>query len=146
MAHTTASLEVPATADKIWQLIGGFNSLPDWLPFIPSSELSEGGRVRHLKTADGHTIIERLEAFDEKGRSYSYSIVEAPFPARDYLATISVQEVAGTDGSLVTWSGSFSPVGVSEDEIVRLFHGIYEEGLLALAEGLQAGARNMAGN
>lgn len=56
MAQTSASLEVPATADRVWQLIGGFNSLPDWLPLIPGSELSEGARVRHLKTADGQVI------------------------------------------------------------------------------------------
>jgi hypothetical protein len=139
MAHTSASLEVPATAARVWQLIGGFNSLPDWLPFIPGSKLSEGGRVRHLKTADGQVIIERLEAFDEKARSYSYSIVEAPFPASDYLATISVKEVAGSASSLVTWSGSFSPVGVSDEEVAQLFHGIYEDGLMALKEALESG-------
>ncbi|MFM0168651.1 SRPBCC family protein [Paraburkholderia sediminicola] len=139
MAHTSASLEVPATADRVWQLIGGFNSLPDWLPLIPGSELSEGGRVRHLKTADGHVIVERLEAFDEKARSYSYSIIEAPFPASDYLATISVREVAGSASSRVTWSGGFSPVGVSDEEVVQLFHGIYEEGLRALKESLESG-------
>ncbi|MFM0226972.1 SRPBCC family protein [Paraburkholderia dipogonis] len=139
MAQTSASLEVPATADRVWQLIGGFNSLPDWLPLIADSELSEGGRVRHLKTADGHVIIERLEAFDQNARSYSYSIMEAPFPASDYLATLSVQEVAGTGSSLVTWSGSFSPVGVSDIEVVQLFHRIYEEGLVALNDSLQSG-------
>jgi hypothetical protein len=41
-------------------LIGGFNTLPDWLPFIPQSELSEGGRVRTLQTADGAVVVERL--------------------------------------------------------------------------------------
>jgi len=31
------------------------------------------------------------------------------------------------------WSGSFTPDGVSEEEAVKLFHGIYHEGLTALA-------------
>ncbi|MFM0741083.1 SRPBCC family protein [Paraburkholderia xenovorans] len=134
MAHTTASLEVPATADQVWQLIGGFNSLPDWLPLIAVSELSEDGRLRHLKTADGQTIVERLEAFDDKSRTYSYSIVDAPFPITGYLATIGVEEIAGMATSLVTWSGSFSPVGVSDEDIAQLFHGIYAEGLAALRQ------------
>jgi len=69
MAHTTASLEVQAIADRVWRLIGGFNSFPDWLPLIAGSEMTEGGRVRHLKTADGHKIVERLQAFDEKARA-----------------------------------------------------------------------------
>ncbi len=91
MATASAFIDIPATADQVWQLIGGFNSLPDWLPFIPKSELSEGGRVRSLQTADGAVVVERLEAFDNAGKTYSYSILQAPFPATDYLATISVK-------------------------------------------------------
>ena len=140
MPSTSASVEVPVSASRVWQLIGGFNSLPDWLPFVPHSELSEGGRVRHLKTVDGQTIVERMEAFDEKSRSYSYSFVEAPFPAKDYLATLSVQDIAGQAASVVRWSGSFTPVGVSDTEVTELFHGIYVEGLAALKQSLAAGS------
>jgi Polyketide cyclase / dehydrase and lipid transport len=136
MPGTSASIEVPVSASRVWQLMGGFNSLPDWLPFVPHSELSEGGRVRNLQTVDGQTIVERMEAFDEKGRSYSYSFVEAPFPAKDYLATLSVQDVAGKVASVVQWSGSFTPVGVSDNEVTDLFHGIYVEGLAALNQSL----------
>lgn len=67
--------------DRVWQLIGGFDSLlPDWLPYIPASDLSDGGRVRNLKNEDGSVIVERLEGFDNKGRTYSYSILRAPSP------------------------------------------------------------------
>ncbi|TPG98014.1 SRPBCC family protein [Pseudomonas caspiana] len=130
MATASAFIEIPATADQVWQLVGGFNSLPDWLPFIPQSELSEGGRVRSLQTADGAVVVERLEAFDNAGKTYSYSILQAPFPATDYLATISVE--AQGQGARVTWSGRFSPVGVSDEEVVALFTGIYQGGLEAL--------------
>ena len=92
--------------------------------------------MRNLKTVDGETIVERLEAFDEKGRSYSYSFVQAPFPAKDYLATLSVQDIAGKEASVVQWSGSFTPVGVSDNEVTELFHGIYVEGLAALKQSL----------
>ena len=130
MATASAFIDIPVSADKVWQLIGGFNSLPDWLPFIPKSELSEGGRVRSLQTADGAVVVERLEAFDNAGKTYSYSIVQAPFPATDYLATIRVE--AQGEGARVTWSGRFAPVGVSEDEVAALFAGIYQGGLEAL--------------
>jgi hypothetical protein len=75
MATASAFIDIPASADQVWQLIGGFNSLPDWLPFIPKSELSEGGRVRSLQTADGGRLIERLQAFDNGAKTYSYSIL-----------------------------------------------------------------------
>lgn len=35
MAHTTTSMEIFGSPEQVWQLIGGFNSLPDWLPYIP---------------------------------------------------------------------------------------------------------------
>jgi ribosome-associated toxin RatA of RatAB toxin-antitoxin module len=41
MAQANASIRIPVSPDKVWQLIGGFDSLPDWLPYIPSSELRE---------------------------------------------------------------------------------------------------------
>ncbi|MGE7903560.1 SRPBCC family protein [Peribacillus sp. NPDC094092] len=132
MANTITSIEIFASPEQVWQLIGGFDSLPDWLPYIPNSKVTEGGRVRHLANPDGDAIVERLEAFNEKERNYTYSIMKAPFPVTDYLSTIRVKE--GTDGksSLVEWSGSFTPVGVSDEEAINLFHGIYKDGLEAL--------------
>ncbi|MEX7524243.1 SRPBCC family protein, partial [Acinetobacter baumannii] len=53
MANAIATLEIPASPEQVWQLIGGFDSLPDWLPFVAKSELSEGARVRSLILADG---------------------------------------------------------------------------------------------
>ena len=91
MAQASASIEIPASPNEVWQLIGGFNSLPDWLPYILRSELSEGGRVRHLATSTGETIIERLERFNNTARTYSYSILKAPFKITNYLATIRVE-------------------------------------------------------
>jgi len=130
MATASATIDIPASADQVWQLIGGFNTLPDWLPFIPNSELSEGGRVRTLQTADGGVVVERLETFDNAGKTYSYSILQAPFPATDYLATIRVE--AQGQGAKVTWSGRFTAKGVSDEDVVALFSGIYQGGLEAL--------------
>ncbi|WP_350566975.1 SRPBCC family protein [Pseudomonas sp. H26/SER47-MNA-CIBAN-0231] len=130
MPTASATIDIPASADQVWQLIGGFNTLPDWLPLIIQSELSEGGRVRTLKTGDGGVVVERLQTFDNAARTYSYSIEQAPFPASDYLATIKVE--AQGQGSRVTWSGLFNAVGVSDEEVVALFNGIYQGGLEAL--------------
>ncbi|EKT4524859.1 SRPBCC family protein [Pseudomonas putida] len=134
MANAYASLKTHHSPDHVWALIGGFDSLPDWLPFIPESLSSEGGRVRSLKDPDGNSIVERLMAFDETQRSYSYSILTSPFPVTGYLSTLRVK--ADGQGSLVEWLGEFTPVGVSDDEAVALFKGIYEGGLQALAKSL----------
>jgi 2,5-diketo-D-gluconate reductase B len=135
MASTIASIKLPVSAGRVWQLIGGFNALPDWLPYIPHSELSEGGRVRTLSNPNGDAIVERLEAFNDRERYYSYSILKAPFPSKDYYATLRVKP-DGELASVVEWSGSFTPVGVSEQEVVQLFNGIYTDGLQALKENI----------
>ncbi|MGQ5580824.1 hypothetical protein BIU87_07690 [Streptomyces sp. ZS0098] len=137
MATTTATTDMPVPADRVWQLIGGFDSLPDWLPYIPTSTLSEGGRVRSLTNEEGGVIVERLEAFDNQARSYSYSIVQAPFPVTGYRSTLTVHEKPGGQ-SRVEWSGTFTPAGTSEQEAIALFHGIYTEGLAALRMTLEA--------
>lgn len=138
MANTKVTMEIPASAKQVWNLIGGFNSLPDWLPYIPSSELSEGGRVRSLANPDGDAIVERLEAFNDKERFYTYSIIEAPFPATNYQSTLRVHEHSDSNKSVVEWSGSFTPVSVSDDVVIDLFHGIYKDGLEALRQAFTA--------
>ncbi|AMV36510.1 SRPBCC family protein [Planctomyces sp. SH-PL62] len=132
MLKTTASLEIPASAERVWRLIGGFDSLPDWLPLISESTPSEGGRIRTLKTSDGVVIVERLQAFSEADRSYSYSFVQSPFSVRDYFATLRVREAADESAAVVEWSGTFTPVGIADDEAIRLFDGIYQGGLAAI--------------
>jgi hypothetical protein len=133
MAQASAKIDIAASPDQVWQLIDGFGSLPDWLPLFPKSELSEGGRVRRLANPGGDTLVERLEAFDNAARSYSYSILQAPLPVTDYLSTLRVQETDGGKGSRVEWSGQFTPNGVSDREASRLVQGIYQDGLEALA-------------
>ncbi|WP_175864777.1 SRPBCC family protein [Burkholderia cepacia] len=137
MAQANARIELPASAGTVWQLIGGFGSLPDWLSYIPASELSEGGRVRRLANPAGEAIVERLVAFDEAQRSYTYEILEAPFPVVNYRSTLRVRE-NGPNASTVEWSGTFTPHGATDDDTVKLFRGIYEEGLAELAKRFAA--------
>ena len=133
MAQASANIEITASPNEVWQLIGGFGSLPDWLPCIPESELSEGGRVRHLTNSGGEIIVERLVKFDDAALSYTYAILQAPFPVTNYLSTLRVWETGDGSGSRVEWLGQFTPNGVSDLEAFRLFQGIYENGLKALA-------------
>lgn len=131
MASASATIRVAVPASDVWQLVGGFLALPDWLPLIASSEAAEGGRLRKLKTADGAVIIEKLETFDEANRNYSYSIVEGPFPVTNYLANLQVTAISDQETE-VTWSGSFTPDGITDAEAESLFDGVYQGGLDAL--------------
>ncbi|MFD4763433.1 SRPBCC family protein [Streptomyces sp. NPDC058439] len=139
MASTSVSRIVPASPDKVWSLIGGFDALPDWLPYIPESTPLEGGRVRRLKNPNDEVIIERLVDFNEAERHYSYAILQAPFPVNGYVSTIRVHTVPGRDDiAEVQWSGRFNPDNATDDEVVDLFTGIYRDGLDALHKTLTA--------
>lgn len=133
MAQASATVELPVPPEQVWELVGGFGSLPDWLPYIPESSLSEGGRLRRLANPGGEAIVERLEHYDNAARTYSYSILQSPFPISSYRATLTVVPVAGGQGSRVDWSGEFTPQGVSDEHVCELFGGIYRTGLAALA-------------
>ncbi|TFW42514.1 MULTISPECIES: SRPBCC family protein [Pseudomonas] len=138
MPTAFAVIEIPVSADTVWQLVGGFNSLPDWLPLIAKSEPGEGGRLRHLTTADGGAIVERLQTFDNVARTYSYTIEASPFPVSAYLATLQVEALTDTSAK-VTWSGVFTPTAdITEEAAQELFTGVYQGGLEALRANFPA--------
>ncbi|GGJ87647.1 SRPBCC family protein [Pseudomonas matsuisoli] len=134
MIHVYASIDLEHPAEQVWRLIGGFDSLPKWLPMITASEAGEGGRVRTLTLEDGGVIVERLQVFNEQERNYRYTIERAPLPVRGYLATLQV--TAWEKGSRVEWSSTFEADGVPEAEAKSILEATYAGGLNALKERL----------
>jgi hypothetical protein len=132
MVSAKATVDINASADDVWELIGGFGSLPDWIPDMTQTKLAGGGRLRYLSDRNGQSIVEKLERYDASTRSYSYSIVKAPFPVAGYLATLSVTPLAGSTGCRVEWSASFTPVGSSDREAQAIFQNIFSASLKAL--------------
>ena len=132
MPSTKVTVEVSATPKELWRLIGGFGSLPDWVPGISQSELTDGGRIRHLQDPQGHIFIEKLERYDSAAHSYSYSIVKSPVPVSDYLSTLQVTPIEGGKRSRVEWSSVYKAVGITEQKAGDIFHDLYSSNLRAL--------------
>lgn len=126
MAKLSMTLPLVAGADKIWDMIGGFNALPDWHPGIEKSELEDGGTIRRLTLAGGGQLVEKLTQTDEHGRGYSYEILESPLPMANYKATIKVNE----DGNAaeVEWSCEFDAVGAPEADVTKIIQGVFQAG------------------
>jgi len=129
MAKVTMETKLPVPADKLWQTIGGCNSLPDWHPGATKSEVSgEGkGSTRTVTLPNGASLIERLENSNPANRLYSYSIVSGPLPVADYLAELRVKD-NGDGTSTVEWSSDFQPKGVPEGDAAKAVRGIYQAG------------------
>ncbi len=127
MANVIVKQSFAIPASQIWDMIGQFNGLADWHPGIVKSELEEGGTRRRLTLeGGGGEIVEQLEAHDESGRLYSYSILESPLPIKGYAATIKVSENEG-GGCTVEWSSDFQPLG-PPTEVQDMIRGIYDAG------------------
>ena len=137
MAKIEVNEEYTASADAVWQRVADFGGIKDWMPGVESCDVEgEGvGAVRAVSIGP-MTIKERLESFDADGRSLSYSIVEGPLPAENYLATIVVSEQG--DGCRVDWTATFDLLeGVDEAAIAPAIAGGYGGALKALKGQLE---------
>ena len=128
MAKVSLNTRLGVSADKAWELIGGFNALPDWHPAVEKSELEKEGQERILTLAGGGRIVERLERSDDAERVYSYSILNSPLPVANYKATIRVRDTEG-GACDVEWSSEFDPAGAPEADAVKVIEGIFQAGL-----------------
>jgi len=130
--HLTTELPVPA--ETVWAAIGNFNALAQWHPAVEKSEESkqDGAIVRTLSVRGGGSMVERLEAKDDKTRSYSYSIVESPLPVKGYIAQLTVRQGKTPSSCVVEWSSEFEPAGAAENDAVKIVRGIYEAGFKSL--------------
>ena len=132
MAKVNMTTQVYVSPDQLWELIGGFNALPNWHPAVEKSELDSEGSVRTLSLAGGGQIVERLESRDHDERVYSYSIMNSPLPVANYTATIRVREDEGGKNSVVEWSSEFNPAGAPESDAIQAIQGVYEAGFANL--------------
>jgi len=130
MAKVSMTTDLGVGADKVWDLIGGFNALPDWHPAVEKSEVEGAGKgsVRTLHLVGGGTITERLEQKDDSGRSYTYSILSGPLPVANYTATIRLVEGEG-GRCAVEWESEFDAAGAPEPDAVKAIQGVYAAGL-----------------
>jgi hypothetical protein len=98
------SIELVAPPDAVWSLIGQFNL--DWHPLVARVGLTGTGigQLRRIETLDGNEIVERLDAVDNAGRSYSYALV-AGVPASRYTGTIEVKPKG--NGCVADWRVDF---------------------------------------
>jgi mxaD protein len=148
--HASNTVTIDAPASKVWSTAKDFNGLNTWHPALASDEIVEGsnnkvGAVRVLTLKGGGTIKEKLLAFDDKGRTFKYAIVEGVLPVSHYTSTFVVKS-AGKGKSTVSWSGHFkrkntgdSPAdGENDKTAVDATNGVYSSGLANLKKMVEA--------
>jgi hypothetical protein len=100
----TDSVDLAASPDAVWALIGSFN--PSWHPLVAKVEMTGSGvgQLRTIQTIDGQQIIERLDAIDASRRFYRYTSISG-IPASNYTGTLEVN-LKGS-GSVVEWRSQY---------------------------------------
>jgi mxaD protein len=147
---TSKTIDIDASAAKVWHAVKDFNGLNTWHPAVATDEIVEGknntvGAVRLLTLKGGGTIKEKLLKFDAPGRSFKYSILEGVLPVSDYTSTLVVKSL-GKGKSSVTWSGWFkrknagdNPADNENDKTaVDAVAGVYQGGLDNLKKIVEA--------
>ena len=127
MAKVSMQTPLGVSPDQVWDLIGGFNALPDWHPAVEKSVLKKKGEVRELDLVGGGKIIEKLENLNNGERVYSYTITDSPLPVANCTATIRVKEDENGN-SVVEWSSEFEAAGAGENEAIKAVQDIYQAG------------------
>lgn len=128
------TVDIKASADKVWGIIKGFDTLHNWHPAFSAAKIISGkdgvpGAMRTLTLKDGPSFDEELLAFDNAARKLRYRIVgEAPLPVTDYDSTMQVL-ATGPNQSTMIWRSSYKAKGAKDEEAMKAIDGAYRAGL-----------------
>jgi len=141
MTQAFSKIIINAPADAIWQVIGDFRAACQYLVMVIGCTVEgEGiGALRTLTSADGSTIIERLEALDKVTHRLSYALLtDTPF--RNCLTTIAVRDL-GQGQCELDWSATFQPAGLPASEAQEMLEGALAANCIALKQFMEAGRK-----
>ena len=130
MPHVRVEEELPGSCDAVWALIRDFGDLSAWAPEARVSKLEgEGvGCIRHVDSPMG-PFVERCEAHDEAGRSFSYRLLESPVPFENYVAVVKLRE-RQAGGCLIEWSCDFECAPDQEEMLLSGVEATYRDGFI----------------
>ena len=140
MPRIFVSSVVDAPVEKVWATIRRFDGAADWLPFVKSSPIEDGGDpnrvgcVRVVTQTDGAVFREVLVALSDAERSYSYTFVGSPVPVRNHRTALRVLPITDGDRCYVEWSSRFEIAPENEKHLVELMNRNFLAGLRSLAE------------
>ena len=139
MPRSYASTTVAADPDTVWVYLRDFNATPEYVEAVTTSEMLDGkpadqvGAQRRLVLADGAHVLERLVALSDVDRSYTYHLLEGPFPFTGYFSTIRVSPVSLEGTSLVEWWSTYDCEAADAKALDDLLAGtLYTSGLTAV--------------
>jgi hypothetical protein len=125
------SVDLAATPDAVWALIGAFD--PSWHPLVAKAEMTGlgVGQLRTIETIDGKQLIERLDEIDSSGRFYRYTSLSG-IPASNFTGTLGVKPKG--DGSVVEWRSQFLSDNQPDIVVKAIVSALLKTGLGSLRQ------------
>ena len=123
------SVELAATPDEVWSLIGQFGGT--WHPLTARVRLTGKGigQLRTIQTLDGKEIVERLEAIDDAKRLFRYTNI-AGMPVSHYTGTLEVKPKGS--GRVADWRAQFLATNATDRAVKVMVSTLFKTGLESL--------------
>lgn len=138
MLEVKVSVPLGSSAESVWSVIGNFNGLPDWHPWVKASilEPAAGGIGRRVTivggTAGARELTERLVSYDAARREWSYTVIAGPITFADYVGRLRVIP-DGVDRCHVEYVGRFTAApGHTDTEATERIRTFWQAGLDSL--------------
>ncbi len=112
------TVDIAATPERVWEVLGDLTSVDKWIPGVASVVRTDDGRACTFE--DGRVQQEKILDYSPEARSYRYVIDGAPLPVKDNTGKFSVHDASGH--ARVVWESSFVALDPStESEVAQMW-------------------------
>jgi carbon monoxide dehydrogenase subunit G len=139
MVRLHHTIQIDATPDAVWDLLGDLAATPEWLPGTRAARMD--GDIRTCTTTGGFDIREQISDYSAEQRTYSFRHLAVPMPVEDSSGSFAV-EPDGDDRSRVTLDTSFTALDPrQEDQVRAMLDSALQQALASLKRTVQEGKR-----
>jgi uncharacterized protein YndB with AHSA1/START domain len=133
----TKVIEINASPEAVWAVLGDLAATPNWLPGTVSARVD--GQTRICVMADGSEVHERISGYSADDRTYRWQHLSVPLPVQDSHGTFTVT-ASDAGSSTVTLDTQFVPLDpASVAELTEAIDGAFRQSLEALRRYVEAG-------
>lgn len=103
--HVVSSIEVPADAPRLWEVVGNFAGFDQFIPALSHIDMTGEG-VSSLRTKffkDGNRVVEQLNSRDDQAMSMTWTTIYNTLGVANLWAAMTVEPL-GVGKSRATWT------------------------------------------
>lgn len=103
--HVVSSVEVPADAPRVWEVVGNFAGFDKFIPALSHIEMTGEGvtSLRKKFFKDGNLVVEQLNSRDDQALSMTWTTIYNTLGIANLWAAMSVEPL-GEGKSRATWT------------------------------------------